>query len=346
MITQKELARILGVSQVTVSAILRNGALAEHYRPELRRKVLETAAKLGYCRNEIACAVRNRKSNVIGFMTQEFSNGYAGLILEGIMDAASKHSYLVKTFSVFREEEPSQDTFEREAEYIASHCIGQRLAGLISFDVIFPEILNKLSAQLKQAEIPLVLAGTRPKCEPDCIELYSDMEQAGKLIFNYLYGLGHRKIALTGPYDWAPNNRCLIESINKAAAEYVDPKKNIIDLTDLTPDSFCFETVRKKLQRFAPTAIFCLTDFNALEMITSLGRLGIKVPEDISVLGYGNLRFSRNCQPQITSVDNNLYNIGYRAAEILLETITHPGTPIKTEYCAHTLVKRSSCSKI
>ena len=341
MITQKELAKILGVSQVTVSAILRNGPLAEHYRPELRRKVLETAAKLGYSRNEIACAIRNKKSNVIGFVTQAIDNGYAASMLQGIVDAAAKRSYLVKTFSVFRGEKPSSDIFQLSGNYIADQCIGQRMMGLICYDIVYPTILNVLSDRLNQSGIPLVLAGgVKLEFDLTCLGVYSDMKQAGELLAEYVHKLKHKRIALLGEYGWAPHTRSLLKSFMKSAKEKGFEEKNIDNL--ISENAFDFRKIEKKLIEFRPTGIFCTSDFVALNVITSLINKGYKIPEDFSVIGYGNLGFSKLCVPSITSIEQNLYDIGYRAADLLLD---HGCTPIKEqreEYITHSLIERNS----
>ena len=317
MITQQELAKIIGVSQMTVSAILRGGTLAQRYRPELRRKVLETAAQFGYSRNEIALAVRNKSSNVIGFITQDLANGYSGVMLQGIVDAVAEQNRLVKTFSVFRGQEPSAETFRTVGNAIAEQCIGQRLAGVICFDIVFSEFLDVIGKKLDDNGIPLLLANANPRKFPVCHRVYSDMTQGGKLLFDYLHELNHKRFALVCSYGWSEHVRILTESFIAQAESAGILRENI--LIKEAAGSIHFRDIEEELLAFRPTAICTTSDFTALHIITSLINRGYKVPEDFSVIGYGNLHFGKKCCPAITSLDDHLYHMGYRSAQLLFE---------------------------
>ena len=341
MITQQELAKLLGVSQMTVSAILRGGALAEKYRPELRQKVLETAAKFGYIRNEIALAVRNKRSNVLGFITQELSNGYSGLMMQGIVDAAAEHNHLVKAFSLFRGEEPTPEAFRIAGENIADQCIGQRVTGVICHDVVFSEFLDVIGKKLDDNGIPLLLANANPRKFPVCHRVYSDMTQGGKLLFDYLHELNHKRFALVCSYGWSEHVRILTESFIAQAESAGILRENI--LIKEAAGSIHFRDIEEELLAFRPTAICTTSDFTALHIITSLINRGYKVPEDFSVIGYGNLHFSRNCCPSITSLDDHLYHMGYRSAQLLFEHGCKKIKNTRTELIPLSIVKRESC---
>jgi DNA-binding LacI/PurR family transcriptional regulator len=341
MITQQELAKILGVSQMTVSAILRGGTLAEKYRPELRQKVLETAAKLGYIRNEIALAVRNKHSNVLGFITQELSNGYSGLMMQGIVDAAAEHNHLVKAFSLFRGEEPTPEAFRIAGENIADQCIGQRVTGVICHDVVFSEFLDVIAKKLDDNGIPLLLANANPRKFPVCHRVYSDMTQGGKLLFDYLHELNHERFALVSSYGWSEHVRNMTESFVVHAELAGIPRENI--LIKVADGSIHFNDIEEELLAFKPTAICATSDFSALDIITSLINRGYKVPEDFSVIGYGNLHFGKICCPAITSLDDHLYHMGYRSAQLLFEHGCKKIKECRTELIPLSIVKRESC---
>lgn len=342
MITQQELAKIIGVSQMTVSAILRGGTLAQRYRPELRRKVLETAAQFGYSRNEIALAVRNKSSNVIGFITQDLANGYSGVMLQGIVDAVAEQNRLVKTFSVFRGQEPSAETFRTVGNAIAEQCIGQRLAGVICFDIVFSEFLDVIGEKLGNSGIPLLVANGIPQKTPVCHGVYSDMKQGGELLFDYLYNqLHHERFALVGHYNWVINTRQILQAfLDKASATGIPQDHILLRVSDGVPN---YHDLEEELLDFKPTAVWTNSDFSALSIITSLTNRDYKVPDKFSVIGYGNLHFDEKCYPAITSLDNNLYDIGYRAAQLLYEHGNGRIETMRTEFVPHTIVKRESC---
>ena len=327
MITQKEIARILGISQMTVSAIMRNGELSKRYRPELREKVLKTAAQYGYCRNEIACAVRYRKSNVIGFVSQELGNGYSGVILQGVIDAAAERSFLVKIFSINSNSTPGHSSLAETAANLAGQCIGQRLAGLICFDVVFPEVVEIINRKLYDNGIPLLMANDQSYLAANSIGVYSDNAASGKLAFEHFHALGHRKFALLGGYRWTDKNRLLLKSFKQAAESAGIPPENVLDL--IQDEDWEYHMYREPLLDIRPTAVFSTCDPVALNTMTSLTADGFKIPRDFAIMGVGNLAFSRVCRPGLTSLDENLYTIGYRSAELIL---AHGCNPVEEPY--------------
>ena len=102
-------------------------------------------------------------------------------------------------------------------------------------------------------------------------------------------------------------------------------------------DLLCAALIEKKI-----TACFCNTDFLALKVIMKLQRIGVRVPEDISVMGRGNLSFCASSHPKITTLDENLFGIGKRATTLLLDIIEHGNTVIREEFFPHQLIIRDS----
>lgn len=330
MVAQKDIALKLGISRTAVSAILSGGPNAEKFRPAMRRKVLKAAEELGYQHNALARAIRTGKNNVIGFITQGLQNEYTGRLLKGIVELTSQKDFFVKIIPIEQ---------ERDASMLAKQCIGQCLAGVIIYDIAEPEFLSIPHDMLKKHRIPLVIAGGSPDVG-QCLRISSDTLQGGRIAFEYLYSLGHRTFALPSDYSWAAYSQNLLKGFADAAEDagiqladqalWRDPDKTNID-------SLCDRLVGKM-----PSACFCNTDFLALQVITGLQKRNIRVPEDISVMGRGNLKFCMSCCPEITSIDENLSEIGQRATTLLLEHIDGNDTVPYLEYFPHKLVIRNS----
>lgn len=154
--------------------------------------------------------------------------------------------------------------------------------------------------------------------------------RAGASHSSIFTALGHRTFALPSDYSWAAYSQNLLKGFADAREDagiqladqalWRDPDKTNID-------SLCDRLVGKM-----PSACFCNTDFLALQVITGLQKRNIRVPEDISVMGRGNLKFCMSCCPEITSIDENLSEIGQRATTLLLEHIDGNDTVPYLEY--------------
>ncbi len=331
MIAQKDIALKLGISRTAVSAILGGGARSEKFRPEMREKVLQAAGELGYQHNELARAIRTGKNNVIGFVTQRMKS-FVGRMLAGVLDVMET-DYFIKVISL---------DHNRDAESLVRQCVGQCMSGVIMYDIAEPEFLAEAHRLLAARSIPLVIAGGNSNVR-NGTRIVSDCRQGGRLAFEYLYGLGHRKFALPTNWQWTDYNQGLQAGFAEAAGEAG------IDIGDQRfyqfHDTFEFGAFYEYFQKHRPTGLFCGNDFVTLKVITALQQQGIRVPDDVSVIGRGNLDFCESCSPEITSLDEGLSDIGERAAKLLKERIGHNNDVPYVEYHPHRLVVRKSATR-
>ncbi len=335
MISQKEIAKKLGISQSAVSRVLSGAKSALNYRPQLREEILQTAQELGYQHNELARAIRSGKNRVIGVVTQSISNDFTGHILSGVFTSAVENDYFVKVFCI---------NSERNAKKLASQCIGQCLAGVVIYDIVQAEFVSELYDLLAVHNIPLVIAAGSLQRDKG-ISVLSDTEQGGRVAFEHLYSLGHRSFAIISEFAWTPYARGMQRGFASAAEEagIALPDQSQYFYDDVLRPRV--KAAAKQLIRDGVTACFCTSDFAALSLISQLQALGVGVPEDISVMGRGNLSFCSSMVPGLTTLDEQLGDIGEKATQLLFQQINQGKPSYERILHPHKLVVRKSTQK-
>jgi LacI family transcriptional regulator len=297
MATMQDIAKEAGVSRASVSFVLNKNKLSERISKETRQRIKKAAAKLGYTPNEIARSMVSGKSKTLGLIVDHNSETeYGAKMISGMMRKASERGYSIK---LFRVKKPYEEVFD--------FCIGQCLAG-VAFQGGFPlEFQEKLFQKLKKRNVPLAFLSLGSENLSKGIHVMSDDFQGGILAFEHLYNLGHRRFLL----------------LSEHSGLYVKQRVGLPEscYTFLNEAKKCDITKTIKELSPTPTAIFCCTDLVAAFALTSLLRNGFKVPEDISIVGYGKLRFSESLCPSLTSVEEFHDRQAERTVDIILDAI-------------------------
>ena len=297
MITIKDIAAAAGVSHATVSIVL-NGRARECKISEARaKKILDLARKMGYLRNEIAHSFGQGVSKIIGVIIPETASEYSGRLLYGVSQCASSHGYMIKLF--YMPEAP---------EKLVKQLVGQRVAGVISYDLSSPLLHKQLQEGLAKFDIPFcVAAGTSPV--EHGIRVFSDLEDGCTQVLQHFLNLGHTKVSLLSQQGGFAHWSTYVLKYYNIAAEKM-PFKKVQTCKGI-------EDFLKK-----PTsALFCVSDFVALNAIMTLTKAGINVPADVSVIGLGNLMFDTFSNPTLTTIDEQQDSMGKFALELLLRQI-------------------------
>ena len=313
MVTIKDIAREAGVSYSTVSCVLNGKAKQVRISERAAEKVQTAAQKLGYQRNEIARSIVTGKSKVIGFLVPNIASEHCARILAGVMNKAAENDYFVKILKVEPENTP---------ENIAAICSGQRFDGVVCHELASTVFAEQLHLLLARKKIPMAITGGSYSIKKG-IHITPNNEMGGRLVFEHLYALGHRRFFIPFAYcstSWA-NERVagFLSGLRDAGLKLADKyiSKNVGSLRCKNEDLKRFFTGREQ-----PTAVFCLSDYEALYLLTEFSRIRILVPKDISLTGYGNLNFVNSCTPKITSIEEQLIAVGSRAVEVVLQEIT------------------------
>ncbi|WP_274533568.1 DNA-binding transcriptional regulator CytR [Salinivibrio sp. MA607] len=307
MATMKDVAHIAGVSTATVSRALMN---PEKVSASTRKKVEHAVVEAGYSPNSLARNLRRNESKTIVAIVPDICDPYFSEIIRGIEEAAMEHGYLVLLGD-------SAQQHHRENSFVnlvfTKQADGMLLLGSdVPFDVSKPEQKNLP---------PLVMA-----CEyaPD-LELptvHIDNLTAAFEAVNYLTQVGHTRIAnITGVPETALTqfrSQGYQQALHRAGIT-INPAYSVVG-------DFSFASGARAITNLLslpepPTAVFCHCDVMAVGAMQQAKRLGMRVPQDISIVGFDDIQFAEYCEPPLTTVSQPRYDIGRQAMLMLLNTL-------------------------
>ncbi|MDP9147719.1 MAG: LacI family transcriptional regulator [Acidobacteriota bacterium] len=317
-VTMRDVAETSGFSPATVSIVLNNAPLARYIAPATKKRIEDTAKKLGYRPNAMARFLRSNRSHSVGVMFFDITDPFCTPILRGIENSLYQCSYV----PIFADAHNQRNRFERYLEML----LDRHVEGLIVVaNWLFVDI--HLLADLGKRNIPAATIGWElPGNTVSSIMV--DNETGGRLALEHLHHLGHRKIAfIRGPktlIDSAPRWRG-IQKFAQASGIQIDPA-----LTAQLPESFdpnsgfengqrFTEELLQKKKRF--TALLAFDDLTALGAIRALTKAGIKVPDQCSVIGFDDVPLSSMALPSLTTVRQPLEAMGSLAVNVIMEGV-------------------------
>jgi DNA-binding LacI/PurR family transcriptional regulator len=298
----RDVAKLAGVSHQTVSRVLND---SPSIKPETRQRVLDVMNDVGYRPNRAARALVTSRSRTIGILTAQTTAHYGPTTsVIAIQAAAREAGYLVSTTSV------SASTTEGFVEGL-QHLVEQSIEGLV---VIAPHERVFDAVRSLSIRVPLV---TLDALGTDAARSLSVDQIAGaRLATRHLIDLGHRDIVhLAGPRDWTEAEgrmRGFLDEIRAADLSLIPPV-----LGDWTAQ-FGYHAGRE-LARFRDhTAVFAGNDQMALGLLHAFAEEGIRVPEDVSVVGFDDIPEAAHFWPPLTTVRQDFSELGRRAVALLL----------------------------
>jgi LacI family transcriptional regulator len=307
-ITLSDIAKDLKISAVTVSKALRNqGRISAH----TRNRVLKRARELDYRPNWVARSLVTRRTYTIGLLLPDFTHPFFADIAKTIAETVRPRGYHV-IISYF-EEDPELEKVE------ADSLLARRVDGLILASSQTPDRLE-LFEQLQARKVPLVLID-RPIEGVRASFVGVDNEAVGRLATAHLIERGCCRIAhLRGPQIGLAEKRlkgyiaCLKKNKLTAPARYV------VDAG--FQDHTGYLAMKQLLAaRPIPDGVFCYNDPVAIGAMKALREAGLRVPEDVAVVGAGNVHYSDALAVPLSTIDQKTREIGARAAELLLGQI-------------------------
>lgn len=323
MVTIKDIAIEAGVSYSTVSVALGNRRTALPLAPNTREKVLAAARKLGYRRNALAGQIRTGRTWSLAFVTPNLEAEYVTKILLGVMEQADALGFSVKVCRALRASARESCDRMLEARQDAIVTVGQ-----------IPDAEYLIGAA---HQLGIAIGCADCKGDPGYdVSIFSDDRKGEAEAVALLRRRGCREFAFVSD-DWNVRHYALprLAGFRDAAPE--TPEERIVKGRDRIPGFLraCRESGRR------PDAICCSSDFVAARVILTALELGFRIPDDFAVIGFGDLDFSREITPGISSVSQNYRKIGARTAELLIGRI---GTeqPAITEFIATTVAERES----
>jgi LacI family transcriptional regulator len=328
-VSHQDIAREANVSRVTVSLVL---AGKDQTSEETRRRVLEVAKKLRYRPNLLVQGMQTGRTFTVGVIMPA-SMHFHGQIARGIHDELMTADFVPIQLWM----NPSKDTKNNELEQI-HRLVDRRVDGVIIFpvDVSVPDVHFQ---EIWQRHIPLVTVDRETTTHADHVG--TDEEFGGKLAAEHLLSLGHKRVVhVTFPHRTGNVHRRAEAFIKRMAKGGADVEIVGGQLDDLVAP------LRDTLSRAskAPTAVFAATDPMATKVYGVAASLGMKIPQDLSVVGYADFPFARDLVPALTTVRQDPYQMGRIAAQLLLDRILDraQGEASKRIHLAPELVVRGS----
>ncbi|HKK60637.1 MAG TPA: LacI family DNA-binding transcriptional regulator [Salinivirga sp.] len=329
-ITIKDIARALSISASTVSR-----ALKDHpdISQETKDRVVAYAREMGYQPNSIALSLKSRQSHVIGLIVPEIVHHFFSSVISGIDEVASKAGYNVIISQ-------SNESFEREIHNTRT-LLGSRVDGMLisrTKETVEYDHFRHIDA----AGVPMVFFDRT--CEGvNADNVIIDDKKAAFDATEYLINTGCKKIVhLKGPENLTISHQRLT-GYRQALEKYAIPYKNeyVIEADNYEKGE---NAIRQLLSEHKlPDAIFTVNDLTALGAISALKEGGIKIPDQVSVVGFTNGVISRLSDPPLTTIEQNGFLMGEKAAKLLLERINNEEElPSRTEVIPTKLIVRKS----
>jgi len=306
MPTIKDVAKAAGVSISTVSYAL-NGS--EKVSEETRKKILTVAKELNYVPNNFAKGLKKSSNNLIAIVVHETFGPFYDSLIKGIQDTAYLLGY---DLIVFIENGFGKNT--------SVNFLKQKI---VKGAIIMTSLISKENLrELTEENIPIVLLDRNLKNE-EISNVLIDNQKGAYLATEHLIKLNHKKIAfISGPED-SYDNSLRFRGYKKALKDHeIIFDKNLVIQGDFTEKSG-YNSVSEFLTNTQnyPTAFFSSNDEMAIGAMKSIQEKGLKIPEDISIVGFDDIQELRYISPKLTTIRRPMYELGSYSAHLLLNLI-------------------------
>lgn len=334
MATIHDVARRAGVSTATVSRALSRPDLVS---PTTRRKVLRAVDRLGYAPNFAAKHLRTLRSGKLLVTVPDISNPFFSLILQGIEDMAQRKGYAVLLGD-------TQHDPKREDRY-ALMLRRKEADGLIFLGHRLPRPAAELVRSLAPKHAPVV-NGCEFSPRLGVPSVHIDNATAAAEAMDHLYRLGHRRIGIvTGPLVSPLSRDRLAGATARAKAEGA-ARDTIVVHGDFSIESGAKAGERLLGRPEPPTAVFCFNDEMAMGVIEAARGRGVRVPRDLSVVGFDDIRFAGHMDPPLTTIAQPMREIGEGTVRLLVDILEGRTIAPVSVTLPHALIIRSSTARV
>ena len=332
-VTIKDVAKAAGVSPSTVSRALQNN---NRISPEVRARVQQVAREMDFHPNQMARSLVSRQSRIIGIvfpsdMSMNLGNPFYPLVLEGLGHTASENHYHILLITGSE----SVSAAEASREAIDSGYV----SGLIT--------LAAENAPTEKPPLPMVVLG-HPIDPMNCCSVDNDNVRLGYEATRYLLSRGHERILLVGydeRYMFTVDRRAGYEKALTQAGLSLRSDWIVTNAMMRNPQEH-ERLVRLFCDEGRPTAAVCMDDEQAIGMEHLLDSIGLKVPQDVSIIGVNNTEASRYHHPPLTTIDVHPYQLGVHAMNLMLDMLNEKVTAPSSVTVPFTLMERQSVADI
>ncbi|MCA0172537.1 LacI family DNA-binding transcriptional regulator [Bacillus sp. RAR_GA_16] len=338
MATIKDIAKAAGVSVTTVSRAL-NGYSDVSERT--RKKIKQIADDLSYSPNALARSLVMNKTKTIGLLVSGISREGAKdnivfEVLTGVNEYCGHVDYDIVLFNT--------SSSQQKQKTYTQLCRERRVDG-----VVIQGIKNDdpYLMEVVESDIPCVLVDIPIQGE-SVGYVATDNVAGAKQAVQYLVDLGHRQIGMINGHDRAFVSQERIQGFQDGLESNQLPYNEDLVYNGGFSEKQAEDAAVSLLKKFPETsAIFCASDLMAFGVMRAAKRVGREVPEELSIIGYDNIILSSYVTPSLTTISQDMFQIGYSAAELLIDLL-EGGNPPRSKIVSHELVVREStcqCNK-
>ncbi|NYE21598.1 LacI family DNA-binding transcriptional regulator [Microbacterium immunditiarum] len=307
MVTMYDVAARAGLSIGTVSRFVNARG---YVGPVSSEKIRRAIDELGFVPNTAARSLTTKRSGLIGFVTSDLANPFTAELVQGLQEEAILEGYCVVTASTGRDEQRTLQTL--------AALRGHQLDGLIMSPQESPAVDEYLRHAAHEG-LPVVRVGAaREPMEADLVA--SDTYSGGRSAMSHLHDLGHRRIAYVGAHRQAESRR---QAYLDAVESIGLPVESAL-VCEGEPNREGGVLAGARLLEMAdpPTAVFAANDLIALGVLHAAYRRQLRVPDDLSVVGFDDSEVARHSVPPLTTVAQPKQELGRYAARLLLDRVT------------------------
>ncbi|MFO7887797.1 MAG: LacI family DNA-binding transcriptional regulator [Eubacteriales bacterium] len=332
MVTIKDVAKLAGVSISTVSRVIND---SKPVSKEVREKVLEIVKETGYRPNDVARSLVTRRSYLIGVIVNDLSNSYVAEMVKGVEEVGKMYDFDILLCSSY---------YDKEAQLKYLSLLDRKQAeGLILIGYKYDE---EIIQKLKDLNKPTIFF-TRDIIDESLKYVKIDSKSAMFEMTNYVIKNGHKNLLYVSDYEEKSTyENDKIQGFKHAMEDNDVNKYEILEVQGRKyKDGYRFgEKLSSKDIDYS--AIICTNDEIAYGIMNALSDNGIKVPEDVSVVGYGGYKESKIIRPSLTTISEPYYDIGAVAIRNLIKEIESEEKVENKINLPFTLIKRDSLKNI
>ena len=305
--TIKDVAKLAGVSISTVSRVMNN---SKPVSPEARRKVVDAINKLDFKPNELARSLVMRKSNLVGVIVKDIGIEYMAQLIRGIEEIGRVYKYDILLTSSYGDDQQ----VENSIDFLAT----KQVEGLV---IITEDISTEILVKLRETRIPFVILDKYHNYK-NIKTVKVDFESEEFKLIESLTKQGHENILLIAGNEQNVINESMIKGYENAVGK---ENSHILRIDGVTSDDGYVnadEAIRL-IKEKGISAVACINDEMAIGFMNYCVDHGIKVPDDLSVVGFGDTKIASIYRPKLTTVSIPYYDIGAISIRALIKRIKH-----------------------
>lgn len=319
----RDVAQLASVSPTTVSLILNNKG--DRFPKETINRVIAARDELGYIPNKNAQGLRGTQKTMIGILVPSLRNPFFADLMQSIQAHGGRDVDLI-----------FQSAADDMVEESITALVERGVNGLIIARPI-PHAEKVIQFVKRRGVVAVMLDQSEDLGLTDIVT--TDESQGGRLVAELLAPQGHHKVALVRP-------SLLTHNMTQRITGFMQNWPHELITFETTLSKHGGLAVAEKINQAAVSAVFAVNDEMAIGILRGLANLGVRVPQDISVVGYDNTDYAEFVIPSLTTVTQPVWQLGQKALDLVIHRLENPKADLVTEMMAVKLVERESTKQI